>query len=226
MKKGCYPVDGSPFFVNWSRVPTYFCRMKKLVSAQLPCEHGNFVMIAFGSDVKKMPHLALVHKELLDEQGSMRIHSNMPVRIHSECMTGDVFGSKRCECGEQLQMALRILGSNETPGILLYLRQEGRGIGLVEKLKAYNLQDEGLDTFEANRALGHADDNRNYGTAVDILRHLGVTNIELMTNNPEKLKAMKDAGIAAERVSLEIPPNDVNAGYLASKRDAGHLLAQ
>ena len=183
-------------------------------------------MIAFGSDVEKMPHLALVHKSLLDDQGRMRKIMNVPVRIHSECMTGDVFGSMRCECGEQLKKALRILGSNETPGILLYLRQEGRGIGLVEKLKAYNLQDTGMDTFEANRALGHADDNRSYGTAVDILCHLGVTSIELMTNNPEKLKAIQEAGIVAKRVSLEISPNDVNAGYLAAKRRAGHLLAE
>ena len=198
--------------------------MKMLVSAHLPTKHGDFVFFAFGSEVDSMPHLALVHKDLLDDTGHLSRTTNIPVRIHSECMTGDVFGSMRCECGEQLSRALHILGDPDSPGILLYLRQEGRGIGLVEKMKAYNLQDQGLDTFAANRALGHADDGRSYQTAVDMLLHLGLKGVQLLTNNPEKLSAIRDAGIAVERLAIEIPPNEVNSDYLVAKREAGHLL--
>lgn len=172
-----------------------------------------------------MPHLALIHQNLFDANGEISKDISIPVRIHSECMTGDVFGSKRCECGEQLSHALNVLGADDAPGIVLYLRQEGRGIGLVEKLRAYNLQDVGMDTFAANRALGHADDLRNYDDAISILKDLGVMSIRLMTNNPDKIMAVSQSGISVERLPLEIPPNDVNKAYLKAKRNAGHFLS-
>lgn len=171
-----------------------------------------------------MPHLALVQKNLLGEDGTLRQSSSIPVRIHSECMTGDVFGSRRCECGEQLSQAMQVLGQEDSAGVLLYLRQEGRGIGLVEKLRAYNLQDEGLDTFAANRALGHADDSRDYGDAIAMLRDLGAHEIQLMTNNPDKLQALSDAGFVVTRIPLEIAPSPDNAEYLRAKALAGHLI--
>lgn len=198
--------------------------MKKLVSAHLPTHFGDFTVIAFESSEERMPHLALIQKDLLGEEGICKRSSGVRVRIHSECMTGDVFGSNRCECGEQLSRAMKILGSRETPGILLYLRQEGRGIGLVEKLRAYNLQDEGMDTFAANKALGHAEDSRNYSDAIVILRSLGVKDLQLMTNNPDKLTALSEAGFAVTRIPLEIEPKQDNVDYLKAKAKAGHFL--
>ena len=146
------------------------------------------------------------------------------VRLHSECLTGDVFGSLKCDCGPQLKEALRIIG-DAGGGVLLYLRQEGRGIGLANKVRAYALQDRGLDTVDANRRLGFADDERDYAHAAAMLRALGVDRVRLLTNNPEKVKGLEGAGIAvAERVAHQMPANPHNADYLATKRKrSGHL---
>jgi GTP cyclohydrolase II len=146
------------------------------------------------------------------------------VRLHSECLTGDVFGSLKCDCGPQLKAALRIIG-DAGGGLLLYLRQEGRGIGLTNKLRAYALQDRGLDTVDANRRLGFADDERHYGHAAAILRALGVNRIRLLTNNPNKVAGLEQAGvIVVERVGHHMPANPHNADYLATKRrKSGHL---
>jgi len=146
------------------------------------------------------------------------------IRLHSECLTGDVFGSLKCDCGPQLKEALRILGS-EGGGVLLYLRQEGRGIGLANKLRAYALQDRGLDTVDANRRLGFADDERNYGMAAAMLRALGIDQVRLLTNNPNKIAGLEQEGIeVVERVAHHMPVNPHNADYLATKRKkSGHL---
>jgi len=147
------------------------------------------------------------------------------VRLHSECLTGDVFGSLKCDCGPQLREALRIIGA-AGGGILLYLRQEGRGIGLANKVRAYSLQDRGLDTVEANRRLGFADDERDYGHAAAMLRALGIDRVRLLTNNPEKVQGLANAGIEdAERVAHQMPANPHKADYLATKRKkSGHIL--
>lgn len=147
------------------------------------------------------------------------------VRLHSECLTGDVFGSLKCDCGPQLKEALRIIG-NEGGGVLLYLRQEGRGIGLANKIRAYGLQDRGLDTVDANRRLGFADDERDYRHSAAILAALGIDSVRLLTNNPDKVAGLEDSGIRViERVSHQMPANPHNADYLATKRGrSGHLL--
>jgi GTP cyclohydrolase II len=147
------------------------------------------------------------------------------VRLHSECLTGDVFGSLKCDCGPQLREALHIIG-NAGGGVLLYLRQEGRGIGLVNKIRAYSLQDRGLDTVDANRRLGFADDERDYGHAAAMLRALGIGEVRLLTNNPNKVKGLEATGIkVADRVAHQMPANPHNADYLATKRKrSGHLL--
>ena len=147
------------------------------------------------------------------------------VRLHSECLTGDVFGSLKCDCGPQLKEALRIIG-DRGGGVLLYLRQEGRGIGLVNKIRAYSLQDRGLDTVDANRRLGFADDERDYGHAAAMLKALGIDEVRLLTNNPDKVAGLEKAGIRiAERVPHQMPANPHNADYLAAKRKrSGHLL--
>lgn len=147
------------------------------------------------------------------------------LRLHSECLTGDVFGSLKCDCGPQLRQALRIIGDSGG-GVLLYLRQEGRGIGLANKIRAYALQDRGLDTVDANRRLGFADDERDYGHAAAMLRALGIEKVRLLTNNPAKVRGLEAAGIAvAERVAHQMPANPHNADYLETKRKrSGHLL--
>lgn len=147
------------------------------------------------------------------------------VRLHSECLTGDVFGSLKCDCGPQLREALRIIGE-AGGGVLLYLRQEGRGIGLANKVRAYSLQDRGLDTVESNRRLGFADDERDYGHAAAMLRALGIKSVRLLTNNPEKVEGLERAGIeVTERVAHQMPANPHNADYLATKRKkSGHIL--
>ena len=147
------------------------------------------------------------------------------VRLHSECLTGDVFGSLKCDCGPQLREALRIIGE-AGGGVLLYLRQEGRGIGLANKVRAYSLQDRGLDTVDSNRRLGFADDERDYGHAAAMLRALGIESVRLLTNNPEKVEGLKKAGIkVADRVAHQMPANPHNADYLATKRKkSGHIL--
>lgn len=174
-------------------------------------------MAAFGEEGSQQPHVVL-HRGL-DALAGRRV----PVRIHSECMTGDVFASRRCDCGAQLVAALGHF--REEGGVLIYLRQEGRGIGLVEKLRAYNLQDEGLDTFEANVARGHAPDARDYAVAVNILGALDVHSVGLLTNNPDKVKALKEAGLDVERVPVAVHSHEDNEAYLKAKTDiAGHWL--
>lgn len=192
--------------------------MKRLVESRLPTQWGAFQVFAYGMDGDLWPHLALVQDAL--QPGEHVVD----VRVHSECMTGDVFGSVRCECGEQLHAALQQFGKHG--GICVYLRQEGRGIGLVEKLRAYGLQDQGLDTFAANRALGHADDERDYSDAVTILQDLGVKRLRLWTNNPDKARALQAAGLEVVAcVPLEVPAREENRAYLQAKQiQKGHFL--
>ena len=187
-----------------------------LVSSRMPTVYGEFVMDAFDSGRPEMPHLVLRNK------GSVSPIVN--VRIHSECLTGDVFGSTRCDCGEQLATSLRYLEDNG--GVLVYLRQEGRGIGLVNKMKAYNLQDQGMDTIVANNHLGFDADLRGYNEAISILKHLGITRINLITNNPDKLDAFKESGITIEnRIPILIDPRPENRTYLETKKNnLGHFL--
>lgn len=194
--------------------------MELLVSSRLPCEWGEYTIAAFGATGDRFPHVVL-HRGV--EEALMR-NEPVDVRIHSECMTGDVFGSRRCDCGAQLHGALSHF--KRTGGVLVYLRQEGRGIGLVEKLKAYNLQEQGLNTFDANVALGHNPDDRDYGDALRILAHFKVNRIRLLTNNPEKATALMDGGIeVVERLPLVMERNSDNADYLQAKREiTGHHL--
>jgi len=186
--------------------------------AQLPTSYGNFIIQAYvRSDNTEMPHLALLHEKL-------NVNEPVVVRIHSECITGDLFSSKRCDCGEQLEKSLHILNSKQ--GVLIYLRQEGRGIGILNKLRAYNHQDEGMNTIEANEALGFRPDERNYSAALHILEDLGINKIMLLTNNPEKLKAFENSKIEiVERLPLVIDPNETNQSYLDTKESKmGHIF--
>lgn len=195
----------------------YLCNVKKLVEARLPAPQTQFTLIAFGEEGDRYPHLALVAPHAASSQAPL-------VRVHSECMTGDVFGSQRCDCGEQLAAAMDRIGREG--GCLVYLRQEGRGIGLVEKLKAYNLQDQGMDTIEANVALGHAADARSFDTAASILKELGFASVRLLTNNPQKVRELEENGIVvAGREPLVISPVKENEAYLAVKKAMmGHWL--
>jgi len=192
--------------------------MKKLASAMIPSSTGDFRVTSYAeSNDDRMPHLAITHHDV-------KFGGTPLVRVHSECFTGDVLSSKRCDCGEQLQRALHLV--REEKGILLYLRQEGRGIGLTNKLKAYNLQDKGLNTIDANHQLGFEADERTYDIASLILKDLGVQKIRLLTNNPLKVESLKNGGIEiAERVSIQIQPGEENRAYLKTKKDLmGHLL--
>ena len=179
---------------------------------------GEFKTTVYENDVDDLLHIAVVKGE---------IDSDKPVlvRVHSECLTGDVFGSMRCDCGEQLRAAMKII-EQEGTGVLLYMRQEGRGIGLLNKLKAYELQDQGHDTVEANEILGFESDLRNYGIGAQILVHLGVRKMRLMTNNPKKIVGLEGYGLSViEQVPIEITPNEYNEGYLSCKKmKMGHLL--
>lgn len=184
----------------------------------MPTPWGNFIMTAYAESAQeRMPHIALVHESA---------DRNAPVltRIHSECLTGDLFSSNRCDCGEQLERALELAA--EKGGAVLYLRQEGRGIGIINKLKAYNLQDEGYNTADANAHLGLPVDSRHYGLAEQILLDLGIHSIHLLTNNPLKIEAMKASSIeVVSRVPLIIPPKKENEFYLKTKSDLmGHLF--
>jgi 3,4-dihydroxy 2-butanone 4-phosphate synthase/GTP cyclohydrolase II len=188
------------------------------VAVSMPTDYGEFTMVGYSNEVDHKEHVALVKGE---------IDPNRPVlvRVHSECLTGDVFGSMRCDCGPQLHAALRKI-EEEGTGVLLYMRQEGRGIGLLNKLKAYKLQEEGLDTVEANLRLGFRDDLREYGIGAQILRDLGVRKMRLMTNNPRKITGLKGYGLeVVEVVPIELPPNQVNRKYMETKKTKlGHLL--
>lgn len=186
--------------------------------AELPSEFGSYKVYVFANNRDGKEHLAMVHGEVFGAH-------EVPTRVHSECLTGDVLGSLRCDCRPQLERALRTIG--EMPrGIVLYMRQEGRGIGLTNKIRAYGLQEQGMDTVEANLALGFADDAREYGVAAAMLRTLGVRSISLMTNNPDKIRKLESAGIVVrDRLPHVIAPNGHNRRYLATKaRRSGHLL--
>ncbi len=192
--------------------------LKLQAESNVPTQFGEFRMMAFSEDDKNwMPHMALIAKDTDLEKPTN-------VRIHSECITGEVFHSKKCECGEQLDSAMKYM--QENGGIILYLRQEGRNIGIINKLKAYALQENGLDTVQANLQLGLPADNRDFSAAIDMLEQIGVKSVNLMTNNPEKIKFIKDSNIAYNsRIPLQIKSNDASASYLKTKRDYfGHLL--
>jgi 3,4-dihydroxy 2-butanone 4-phosphate synthase/GTP cyclohydrolase II len=193
--------------------------VRRVAAAKLPTEFGEFTAYAYEASVESWAPLALV-------MGAVGGDAPVLVRMHSECLPGDVFGSRRCDCGPQLEKALRIIG-HEGKGVVVYLRQEGRGIGLVNKMRAYELQDQGMDTVEANVALGFAPDPRDYGIGSQVLVDLGVKNLRLLTNNPRKRVGLESYGLTVvERVPIEIPANDTNRKYLSTKRDKlGHQLS-
>lgn len=191
---------------------------ERVVSARLPTSYGDFHLHLYSNSLDDKEHLALV-------MGEISPGEQILVRLHSECLTGDVLGSLRCDCGEQLAQSLeRIAAAGK--GVLLYLRQEGRGIGLRDKLRAYNLQDDGLDTVDANLALGHQADDRDYDVGALILKNLGVTKISLLTNNPNKVEELQRLGIEViERIPLQGEVNPENARYLLTKAARmNHLL--
>jgi 3,4-dihydroxy 2-butanone 4-phosphate synthase / GTP cyclohydrolase II len=192
--------------------------VERMTSVRMPTAYGDFTAIAFRENLTGKHHVALVKGEVEGEE-------NVLVRVHSECLTGDVFHSLRCDCGEQLEQALTVIGS-EDRGVLLYMAQEGRGIGLLNKLKAYELQENGLDTVEANLELGFAPDMREYGIGNQILADLGLSTIRILTNNPKKITGIEGFGLTVvEQVPIEVPPNDENRRYLETKRSKlGHRL--
>jgi GTP cyclohydrolase II len=185
--------------------------------AELPTRFGSFKIYVFKNDDKK-DHAVLVH-------GDVEGKENVPVRIHSECLTGDVFGSMRCDCRDQLLTSIKYIASQEN-GILIYLRQEGRGIGLLNKIRAYKLEDNGKDTVEANLEQGLPADNRHYNFAVDVIKYFKIKSIKLMTNNPEKMKYLTDNGIKiTKRIPVIIAPTEFDKFYLDTKKEKmGHLL--
>jgi 3,4-dihydroxy 2-butanone 4-phosphate synthase / GTP cyclohydrolase II len=210
-------------FITVAQLVAYRLRTEQLVhrvaEVRVPTEYGEFRMIGYQNDVDRAEHVALVHGEIAGQP-------NILVRMHSKCLTGDVFGSQRCDCGFQLHRAMELI-AQEGKGAVVYLDQEGRGIGLLNKLRAYALQDSGADTVQANERLGFAPDLRNYGIGAQILRDLGLSSIRVMTNNPRKLVGLEGYGLQiVERVPLIADPTRENRGYLQVKRDKlGHLLA-
>lgn len=193
-------------------------RIKISNRAKLPTEFGTFWIQSFREykdDNSEVDHLVVFTQHL----------SEVPlVRVHSECLTGDVFGSQKCDCGGELEIAMHRIGTHEQGGMLIYLRQEGRGIGLFNKINAYALQDQGYDTIEANRAIGFKDDERDYRIVGDILGHYGIKKIQLLTNNPQKIEALA-AYVKVERSSIIVKSNCHNKGYLETKKiRMGHLL--
>lgn len=192
--------------------------VRKMAEANLPTRFGPFRIHAYESLIDRQHHVALVMGEVRGEEPVL-------VRVHSQCLTGDIFGSSRCDCGEQLGIALEMIRLAGR-GVLLYLRQEGRGIGLIHKIMAYELQDQGKDTVEANEALGFKPDQRDYGIGAQILAELGLNRIRLMTNNPRKFVGLEGYGLEiVERVALEVPPSETTLRYLRTKKEKlGHLL--
>jgi len=192
--------------------------VRRAATTTLPTDYGEFTLIAYETTVDERLPLALVLGDVAGEDPTL-------VRVHSECLPGDVFGCRRCDCGPQLHKALAII-ERAGRGVLVYMRQEGRGIGLLNKLRAYELQDQGKDTVEANHALGFRADLRHYGIGAQILADLGVRNLRILTNNPKKIVGIEGYGLhVVERVPLEVPATDANRRYLATKRDKlGHLF--
>jgi len=193
--------------------------IEKLAKTKLPTKHGDFILHAYRDKLEGFYHIALV-------KGKVNRKKNVMVRVHSECLTGDIFGSCRCDCGEQLNKSIDMI-NEEGSGVLLYMRQEGRGIGLLGKLKAYELQDKGRDTVEANEDLGYKADLRDYGIGAQILVDLGLSSIRLITNNPRKIVGLEGYGLkVTERIPLEIIPNKHNIKYLKTKSmKLGHILS-
>jgi len=192
--------------------------LKDLVQTRIPTQYGEFSLHYYSNNIDEKEHIALVCGEVAHK-------GNVPVRIHSECFTGDVLGSRRCDCGEQLDMAMQIICTGL--GVLIYLRQEGRGIGLLKKLQAYNLQDDGLDTVDANIKLGHLPDEREYTLAALILNKLQVDSVNLITNNPKKINELTGLGIQVkERIPIETAYHPDNLAYLKAKAEKmDHLLS-
>lgn len=188
------------------------------VTARIPIRYGTFQLMLFTSNFDDKEQLAFV-------MGDVRGKDNVLMRVHSECFTGDVLGSVRCDCGEQLDRALQMI-AQAGRGAVLYLRQEGRGIGLLDKLRAYNLQDEGFDTVEANLKLGHQPDERDYTLAALMIRNLGIRSVNLVTNNPKKISELRGLGIVVrQRTPIEIPARPENIDYLHTKaRRMDHIL--
>ncbi len=191
--------------------------VESIVETKLPTKFGDFKLVIYRDKTSGQTHIALTMGVWSGEE--------VLVRVHSECLTGDVFGSLRCDCGRQLEKAMEIIGS-EKKGVILYMSQEGRGIGLVEKLRAYNLQDKGMDTVEANEALGYKADLRDYGIGAQMLVDLGIKQIKLLTNNPRKIVGLEGYGLkVSQRIPLEIQPNAENYKYLKTKKDKlGHQI--
>lgn len=192
-------------------------RIEDKVQTRIPTKHGEFILHYYTNSIDKKEHIAFVKGEVADKD-------NVPVRIHSECFTGDVLGSRRCDCGAQLDMALDIINQAGC-GVLIYLRQEGRGIGLLKKLQAYNLQDQGLDTIDANLHLGHLADERQYDIAALILKDLHIRSISLITNNPKKIDELAKLGTQVnQRIPIETRIHHDNLDYLKTKAERMHHL--